>query len=44
MIERYSRGPALLKVALARIPATAMQWRPGSGNWSGPGLIVHRAG
>lgn len=43
MIERYSRGPALLKAALARIPAGAMQWRPGSGKWSAHEIIVHCA-
>jgi DinB superfamily len=43
MIERYSRGPALLKAALARIPASAMQWRPGSGKWSAHEIIVHCA-
>ena len=29
MIERYARGPALLKAALAKVPHEAFQWRPG---------------
>jgi hypothetical protein len=43
MTARYSRGPALLKAALARIPAAAMQWRPGPGKWSAHEIIVHCA-
>lgn len=43
MIERYARGPALLKAALARIPSGAMQWRPGAGKWSAHEIIVHCA-
>lgn len=29
LIDRYARGPALLKAALAKVPKEAMQWRPG---------------
>jgi hypothetical protein len=43
LIERYARGPALLKAALARIPSGAMQWRPAPGKWSAHEIIVHCA-
>ena len=33
LIERYARGPALLKAALKNVPAAAMQWRPAPGKW-----------
>jgi len=41
LIDRYARGPALLKAALARIPKEAMQWRPAPGKWSAHEVIVH---
>lgn len=42
-ILRYARGPALLRAALAQVPAEAMQWRPGPGQWSAHEVIVHCA-
>lgn len=43
LIDRYARGPALLKAALAKVPKEAMQWRPGPGKWSAHEVIVHCA-
>jgi len=43
LIDRYERGPDLLKAALATIPAEALQWRPGPGKWSAHEVIVHCA-
>lgn len=43
LIERYANGPAVLKAALQKIPAAAMQWRPGPGKWSAHEIIVHCA-
>jgi DinB superfamily len=43
LIERYARGPAVLKAALKNVPAKAMQWRPGPGKWSAHEIIVHCA-
>ena len=43
LIEQYANGPAVLKAALQKIPAAAMQWRPGPGKWSAHEIIVHCA-
>lgn len=43
LIDRYARGPALLKAALAKVPKEAMQWRPGPDKWSAHEVIVHCA-
>ncbi len=43
LIDRYERGPALLKAALAKIPPEALQWRPAPGKWSAHEVIVHCA-
>jgi len=43
LIERYARGPALLKAALKKVPAAALQWRPAPGKWSAHEVIVHCA-
>jgi hypothetical protein len=43
LIDRYARGPTILKAALAKIPKEAMQWRPGPGKWSAHEVIVHCA-
>jgi hypothetical protein len=43
LIDRYERGPALLRAALEQIPAEARQWRPGPDKWSAHEVIVHCA-
>jgi hypothetical protein len=43
LIERYARGPELVKAALARVPQEALQWRPGEDRWSVHEVIVHCA-
>ncbi len=43
LIDRYARGPTLLKAALAKIPAQALKWRPGPKQWSAHEVIVHCA-
>ncbi len=43
LIERYAHGPALLKRALAKVPAQALQWKPAPGKWSAHEIIVHCA-
>lgn len=43
LIDRYERGPALLKAALAKVPPEALQWRPAPGKWSVHEVIVHCA-
>lgn len=43
LIDRYERGPALLRAALVTIPAAALQWRPAPGKWSAHEVIVHCA-
>jgi hypothetical protein len=42
-IDQYARGPARLRAALTKVPAAALQWRPGSGKWSAHEVIVHCA-
>jgi hypothetical protein len=41
LIDRYERGPALLKAALAQFPPAALQWRPAPDQWSAHEVIVH---
>jgi hypothetical protein len=43
LIERYARGPALLKAALAKVPREALTWRPAPNNWSAHEIVVHCA-
>src|SRR5215468_2422560 len=43
LIQRYAEGPARLKVALAAVPAAAVQWRPAPGEWSAHEVVVHCA-
>lgn len=43
LIDRYERGPALLRAALVKIPAAALEWRPAPGKWSAHEVIVHCA-
>ena len=42
-IERYERGPALLRAALERAPEAARRWRPGPGKWSVHEVVCHCA-
>jgi hypothetical protein len=42
-IDRYARGPELLKAALAKVPAEALQWRPAEGKWSAHEVVCHCA-
>jgi len=43
LIERYARGPERIKTALTKVPAEALQWRPGPGRWSVHEVVVHCA-
>lgn len=43
LIERYARGPALLRETLARVPKEALQWRPASAKWSVHEIVCHCA-
>jgi hypothetical protein len=43
LIRRYEAGPRLLREALAKVPAVAMQWRPAPGKWSVHEVVVHCA-
>ena len=43
LIQRYADGPTRLKVALATVPAEALQWRPAPGEWSAHEVVVHCA-
>lgn len=43
LIDRYARGPALFKEAIAQVPKEAFQWRPAPGKWSAHEVIVHCA-
>jgi hypothetical protein len=43
LIERYAKGPALLKNAFSKVPQDAVQWRPGPGRWSAHEVVVHCA-
>jgi hypothetical protein len=43
LIQRYERGPSLIRTALAEVPAEAMQWRPGPGKWSVHEIVCHCA-
>jgi len=43
MIERYARGPALLKAALGKVPKDALKWRPEPKRWSAHEIVVHCA-
>ena len=43
LIRRYAAGPALLRTALGKIPAQALQWRPAAGKWSAHEVVVHCA-
>lgn len=43
LIERYERGPKLIKDALAKVPAEALTWRPAPGKWSVHEVVCHCA-
>lgn len=43
LIERYAQGPRLLRQALARVPAEALQWRPAPARWSAHEVVCHCA-
>src|SRR6266571_7500727 len=43
MIERYARGPSLVRAALAKVPEAARKWRPGPGKWSAHEVVCHCA-
>ena len=43
LIARYERGPRVLREALAKVPAEALQWRPAPGKWSAHEVVVHCA-
>jgi hypothetical protein len=42
-MDRYARGPELLKAALAKVPAEAVKWRPAEGKWSAHEVVWHCA-
>lgn len=43
LIDRYAKGPAVLRAALAKVPADAMKWRPAPGKWSAHEVALHCA-
>jgi len=43
LIRQYADGPAVLRAALARVPAQAMKWRPAAAKWSVHEVICHCA-
>jgi len=43
LIDRYAAGPRLLRDALERLPADALQWRPAPGKWSAHEVVCHCA-
>jgi hypothetical protein len=43
LIEQYTTGPARLRSALAAVPANAVRWRPGPGEFSIHEIVVHCA-
>lgn len=43
LIATYAAGPARLRGVLSRVPAAALQWRPGPGKWSVHEIICHCA-
>lgn len=42
-IERYARGPELLRAAFARVPEQARQWKAGPERWSAHEIVCHCA-
>ncbi len=43
LFERYDAGPSLLRAAIGRVPAAALQWRPAPNKWSAHEVVVHCA-
>ena len=43
LIERYARGPALLKAAFAKVPVDVVDWKPADNRWSAHEIVVHCA-
>jgi hypothetical protein len=43
LIARYAAGPEKLRAALAKVPAEAIQWRPGPGRWTVHEVVCHCA-
>jgi DinB family protein len=42
-IERYAKGPELLRAALARVPEEARKWKPAPDKWSVHEIVCHCA-
>jgi hypothetical protein len=42
-LRRYAEGPALLRRAWEEVPAEALTWRPGPGQWSPHEVVIHCA-
>lgn len=43
LIARYAAGPEKLRAALGKVPAEAIQWRPGPGRWTVHEVVCHCA-
>lgn len=43
LIARYAAGPEKLRAALGKVPAEAIQWRPGPGRWTVHEIVCHCA-
>ncbi len=43
LIRQYADGPAVLRAALARVPAQATTWRPAPTKWSVHEILCHCA-
>ncbi len=43
LIDRYEKGPAVLRDAFAKVPREAWNWRPGPGKWSVHEILAHCA-
>ncbi len=41
LIAKYAAGPDVLRAALAKVPAAAMQWRPVESEWSVHEIVLH---
>lgn len=42
-LDRFERGPGLLRQAWDEVPAEARNWRPAEGKWSAHEVVVHCA-